>query len=70
MRGAGGARQRAAGSCESLAFAGALLLLGGCGYSETDMQLQRDRVELQRRLLDACEAEVRACAARAACKQR
>lgn len=37
--------------------------LHGCGYSESDMQLQRDRVELLRATLDKCEAAARSSAA-------
>ena len=41
------------------------LLLAACmdGYSELEMQLQRDRVERLQRMLDACEAQARASTA-------
>ncbi len=43
----------------------------GCGgYSELDMQLQRDRVDRLQRMLDACEVQARTSSARArACAQ-
>lgn len=63
-------------SLEHMTKTGAAALLSlaaaassGCGYSEADMQLLRDRVELQRRLLDACEQQSRACSARLRCSE-
>lgn len=49
-----------------LAFA----VLVGCGYSEPEMQVQRDRVELLQTLLDKCEGAARSSAAQArACRR-
>ncbi|HEX6292358.1 MAG TPA: hypothetical protein VFZ66_24440 [Herpetosiphonaceae bacterium] len=63
----------------ALSLASALLLvialclaavsLWGCGYSEPDMQVQRDRVEQLERMLTKCEALARSSTARArACR--
>lgn len=54
----------------ALALCLAAVALWGCGgYSELDMQLQRDRVEQLQHLLDACETQARtSSAAAAACR--
>lgn len=46
-------------SAALLSFAALVSL--GCGYTDADMQMLRDRVELYRGLLDKCEAAARSC---------
>jgi hypothetical protein len=42
-------------------LAAALIALSGCGYSEADMQVQRDQVQRLSRSLDKLEAYTRGC---------